>query len=235
MKVFIIANDPKTIRFLTNATGAYARQKFVSVDTVVFKKMRDYLLTFETPDLIFIDDNFEMKPSVENARLVRTKDMKAAVVLLSTNPERVFEAFSVKAHRFLMKPVTQADVFDAIDAYRKELYTYRVIIARTATGFRVFSSEEIFALIAEGNHTKIMTKDEVVEVMTNFAQLEEQVPSEYFYKCHRAYIVNMKHIATFDSEQVEMANKAVVPISRRRKLDFHVRYTEFIKGHTFKE
>ena len=81
----------------------------------------------------------------------------------------------------------------------------------------------------------LFRSDEVVEVMTNFAQLEEQVPSEYFYKCHRAYIVNMKHIATFDSEQVEMANKAVVPISRRRKLDFHVRYTEFIKGHTFKE
>lgn len=130
MTIFIMSSEPKTVRFLTGAVKTYGEQKYVDVETKVFRKMRDYLLEFERPDVIFIDDNFELKPSVENARVVRTKDARAAVVLLSSNPERVFEAFAVKTHRFLTKPVTQADIFDALDSYRKELYSDRVILAK---------------------------------------------------------------------------------------------------------
>ena len=235
MTIFILSSEPKTVRFLTGAMRTYGEQKYVDVETKVFRRMRDYLLEFEKPDLIFIDDNFEMKPSVENARVVRTKDSKAAIVLLSTNPERVFEAFSVKTHRFLTKPVTQSDIFDALDSYRKELFSDRVVLVKVEDAFRVFSSEDIYAVIADVDHTKIMTKDEMVETGTKFTRIETQLPEEYFYKCHRSYVVNMKHIAKFTTEQLEMTNHAIIPISRRKRLDFHVRYAEFVKGHTFRE
>ncbi|MBQ8083054.1 MAG: response regulator transcription factor [Clostridia bacterium] len=235
MTVFVLSNEPKTVRFLTGAVKTYGEQKYVDVETRVFRRMRDYLLEFDKPDLIFIDDNFEMKPSVENARVVRTKDGKAALVLLSTNPERVFEAFTVRTHRFLTKPVTQSDIFDALDSYRKELFADRVVIVKVDDAFRVFTSEDIYAVIADVNHTKIMTKDEMVETITKFTRIETQLPPEYFYKVHRSYVINMKHIAKFTSEQVEMTNHAIVPISRRKRLDFHMRYSEYVKGHTFRD
>lgn len=235
MKVFILSSDAKTIRFLSGAVKTYSEQKYVDIDIKIYRRMRDYLLEFDKPDLIFIDDNLEMKPSIENARVVRSKDGRAAIVLLSTNPERVFEAFTVKTHRFLTKPVTQADVFDALDSYRKDLFSDRVIIAKLEETYRVFSSEEMFALIADGSHTKIMTEDELVEVTTPFSRIETQLPEEYFYKCHRSYIINMKHIARFTSEQIEMTNHAIIPVSRRKRLDFHMRFSEFVKGHTFSD
>lgn len=235
MKVFILSHDAKTIRFLKNTILTYSQQKYVEIDVSVFQNMREYLLCYETPELIFIDDNFDMKSSIETAKLVRSKDAKAAAVLLSSSAERVFEAFSVRAHRFLMKPITQSDIFDAIDAFRKELLTYRIIIVKIDDAFRIFRSEEIFALIADGKHTKIMTREEVVDVVTTFTQIESQLPEEYFYKCHRAYVVNMQHIARFDQEQIELENHASVPVSRRRKLDFFLRYSEFVKGHTFRD
>lgn len=235
MNVFLLSSDAKTIRFLTGAVKTYSEQKYVDVDVKVFRRMRDYLLEFDKPDLIFIDDNLEMKPSIENARVVRSKDGRAAVVLLSTNPERVFEAFSVKTHRFLTKPITQSDIFDALDSYRKDLFSDRVIIAKLEDAYRVFSSEEVYALIADGSHTKIMTSDELVDILTPFSRIETQLPDEYFYKCHRSYIINLKHIARFTQEQVEMTNHSIIPISRRKRLDFHMRYSEFVKGHTFSE
>lgn len=235
MKIYILSNEPKTVRFLTGAIKTYGEQKYVEVETKVFRRMRDYLQEFDKPDLIVIDDNFEMKPSVENARVVRTRDGKAAIVLLSSNPERVFEAFSVRAHRFLTKPVTQSDIFDALDAYRKELFADRVIIVKVENAFRVFTSEDIYAVIADVNHTTIMTKNEMVETLTKFIRIETQLPEEYFYKCHRSYIVNMKHVAKFTSEQIEMTNHAIIPISRRKRLDFHLTYSAFVKGHTFRE
>lgn len=235
MEIFILSSDSKTIRFLTGAVRTYSEQKYVDIDIKIFRRMRDYLLEFDKPDLIFIDDNLEMKPSIENARVVRTKDGRAAVVLLSTNPERVFEAFTVKTHRFLTKPVTQADIFDALDSYRKDLFSDRVIIAKLEDTYRVFSSEEVFALIADGSHTKIMTEDELVDIVTPFSRIETQLPAEYFYKPHRSYIINMKHVARFTSEQIEMTNHAIIPISRRKRMEFHMRFSEFVKGHTFKE
>lgn len=235
MLIFIMSSDAKTVRFLTGAVAAYSEQKYVETEVRTFRKMSDYLANMEEPDLIFIDDNVEMRPSVENARIVRGKDGKVAIVLLSSNPERVFDAFHVRAHRFLTKPIIRADIFDAIDSYRKDLVTYRVVIAKVNEGFRIFTSEEIYALIADGNHTRLVTEEEVVDTLSTFTRIESQLPKEYFFKCHRAYVVNMKHIATLTHEELTLTNDTVIPISRRRKLDFHVRYAEFVKGHTFKD
>lgn len=233
MIIFIVSNEPKTIRFLTGAVKTYSEQKYVDIEVKVFRNVREYLLNFDTPDLIFIDDSVEMKPSVETARIVRSKDAKASIVLLSASPERVFEAFSVKTHRFLTKPITRNDVFQAIDSYRKDVVSYRVIIVKVHDAFRVFTSEEIFAVISDGPCNRIMTRDEMVEILTPFAKVEEQLPEEYFFKCHRSYLVNMRHIARFQAEQIELTNHAVLPLSRRKKSEFHIRYTEFVKGHTF--
>lgn len=235
MNIFILSSDPKTIRFLTGTLRTYREQKFIEVNTKVFRRMRDYLVEPTVPDLIFVDDNLEMKPCIENARVVRNKDNRTALVLLSSNSNRVFEAFTVKTHRFLTKPVSVNDVFDAIDSYRKDVFSDRVIIARVDHSYRVFSSEEVYALIADGSHPKIMTNDELVDVATPFNRLENQLPDEYFYKCHRSYVINLQHIAKFSTEQVELENHSTIPISRRKRLDFHMKYSEFVKGHTFRE
>lgn len=233
MTVYIISSDQKTARFLSVAVQAYSEQKYIQINVKVFRRIREYLMDFDKPDIIFIDDNVEMKPSVENARIVRGKDPGVSIVLLSTNPEKVFEAFTVKTHRFLTKPITQNDIFDAIDSYRKDLFTGKGIIAKVENAFRVFSSEEVYALIADGPRPKIMTRDEVIEVLTPFSRIETQLPEEYYFKCHRSYVVNMKYVAKFDSEQIELTNHSTVPISRRKRMDFHMRYAEFVKGHTF--
>lgn len=235
MLIFIISTEQKTVRFLTGAINAYSQQKYIEIEVRSFRKLSDYLSNTEEPDIIFIDDNVEMRPSVENARIVRGKDGKVAIVLLSTNPDRVFDAFGVRTHRFLTKPIVRADIFDAIDSYRKDLITYRVVIAKVQDAFRIFTSEEIFALVADGHRTKLITEDEVIEVNSTFTKIENQLPGEYFYKVHRCYMVNMQHIANMNSEIVVLTNRMVIPISRRKKFDFHVRYTEFIKGHTFKD
>ncbi len=235
MNIYILSSDPRTTRFLSRVITAYGQQKYVEIETRIFRHMKDYLMCFEYADVIIIDDNFEMRPSVENGKIVRTRDAKAALILLSVNAERVFDAFEIKAHRFLMKPLTQSDIFDALDSYRKDLFSYRIIIVKVETGFQVFSSEEIFAVTSLGKRAQIVTRTERVDTLTPYSQVESQLPEEYFYKCHRSYIVNMKHIATVGTEEVTLVNEAVIPVSRRKKTDFLLQYSEFVKGHTFKE
>lgn len=60
MNVFLLSSDAKTIRFLTGAVKTYSEQKYIDIDVKVFRRMRDYLLEFDKPDLIFIDDNLEI-------------------------------------------------------------------------------------------------------------------------------------------------------------------------------
>lgn len=233
MNIFILSSDDKTIRFLKQALGTYEKHKYFQITITVYRSVKTYFTATEKPDMFFIDDGLEHRTCVETARLVRSRDSKASVVLLSNNSERVFDAFPVKPHRYFLKPLTQSEVFEALDAYRKDFITYRIIIVKIDDTFRVFSSEEIIAVVGEGSKTNLMTKTETLELQTPFSQVESQLPEEYFYKPHRAYIINMKHIANFTPEELVMVNKAAIPISRRKKLDFFVRYSEFVKGHTF--
>lgn len=233
MRIFLLSGDGRTTRFLQKAIHMYEEQRHIRMDIQIFVSLRNYMEVQTIPDMIIVDDTFDGKTSVEVAKYIRNKDSKAALILLSVHSEAVFEAFSVRAHRFLMKPVAQSDIFDALDAYRKDLFTYRCIIAKVEETYQVFSSEEIYAVYSEEKQVKVVLKNQVMETGTSFQQMEVQLPDEYFYKVHRNYVVNLKHILSFSGEEIKLRNQVTVPLSRRKKMDFLIRYTEFVQGHTF--
>ena len=46
--------------------------------------------------------------------------------------------------------------------------------------------------------------------------MENNLPSKYFVKCHRSYIVNVKHINSITKNKVFLSNGMKIPISRSK-------------------
>ena len=75
-------------------------------------------------------------------------------------------------------------------------------------------------------YTKVFTKDNanfelVSKPLKHFSdQLESNA---YFYKCHRSYLINLKHIKQFfkqDGGYLLMSNQKNIPIAKNKKEDF---------------
>ncbi len=84
---------------------------------------------------------------------------------------------------------------------------------------RQIPAEEI--IYAENDLKKIIlhTTSETIEYEAAMWELEEQL-GDRFFRCHRAYLVNLAHVKDHSADMVLMDNNEEVYLSRRKAAQF---------------
>ena len=105
----------------------------------------------------------------------------------------------------------------------------------TQNGFQFVNPLDIIFLKANNNYTEIFITNESNKILIcrTLKKIEQCLPNELFFRCHRAYIVNIKQIAEFKclngrGGEITLKDKQKVKLSRRNKKIF----LEIIKKHT---
>ncbi len=233
MTIGLLSAEPAMIRFFGNTMKEYRERRCIEIQTEVYGSVKAFFDADHRADLVFVDDGVDHKTCLESARMIRNGDGTVALVLLSATKDPVFDAFSVQAHRFLVKPIAQSLLFEAVDSFRRERNSVQLVIVKVGHGYQSIRSEEIIAVEANGKECKIHMEKGVLPVNTSYAQTVLQLPKEYFYSVHRSYTVNMNEVRSFDAESLTLSNGLHIPVSRRRKIGFFQTYSQFVKGHNF--
>lgn len=58
---------------------------------------------------------------------------------------------------------------------------------------------------------------------------EQELDKKYFVRIHKSYIVNLRYVVKVGSTVV-LKDGTSVPLARRRKKEFEIRYKEFLVG-----
>ena len=95
---------------------------------------------------------------------------------------------------------------------------FRQASFKTIDGFRFYDYQEIIYLKADGNCALLFTTADVksIRIFEHFNDLMSSLPKDRFLRCHRSYIVNLKHIRIYKRKcnEIEMTNKTTVPVSK---------------------
>ena len=68
-------------------------------------------------------------------------------------------------------------------------------------------------LILLARHTALIYTDAcVIKTPRGMNSLEEEIASEDFLRCHRSFLVNMRHVRRIEKRDFVMENGALVPI-----------------------
>lgn len=78
---------------------------------------------------------------------------------------------------------------------------------------------EVLFLLADINYTLIVFEDgKKAFVATTLGELEKRfIVTNFFYRTHRSFLVNLQHIETIEENKVVLKNKTSVLVSRRKK------------------
>lgn len=230
MKAAILTPDERFRNFFRRTVREYQSRKCVSFETVAPEVLKDFLPACSEFDILFIDDNFEHRSSLETARLIRTRAPDCAMVLFSSSSEKVFESFALRVHRFFLKPVTQTMIFDALDSFRKESVAGRLVVVRIDGVYHSFPSSDILYLEADGKNCILHTRTGDFLLGTPFSEVQQQLPPLQFFQIHRSYVVNMGRISRFSTEQIFLSGGTELPLSRRRKIEFLISYNKYVRS-----
>lgn len=169
-------------------------------------------------DLYLLDILMPHLQGIELAERIRARGEAVEVLFLTVSREYAFDAFEVDAGGYLIKPLRQ-DRFDKVllaAARRLTVPEFSSIPLKTREGLRKLLFCEL-VLIESYNHDCICSMVDGSKLVTpdTLASLRERLSCDSrFFSPHRAYIINLEHIAALNSSFVIMSAGQRVPVSR---------------------
>lgn len=179
-------------------------------------------------DLMFLDIQM---PEISGLSLVKTLKEKPLFIFTTAYQDYALEGFELNAIDYLLKPIAY-DRFEKAVEKAKEYFRLKTssdlaetnmedehIFVKANQKLIKLSYNEIYYVEAFADYVKIFLKDKKIVTLQTMKNMEKKLPSEYFSRVHRSYIVNRRHVDSFSGSKLEV-NEVSVPIGKNYKEGF---------------
>ncbi len=228
MKIAICDDESYWREELSELLKKYSRLRKAEIYTTYFRDGASLFDSSQKFDIIFMDYQMEELDGIETARQLRAQNNSCTIIFVSAYPSAALDTFEVNAFRFIAKPIDREKLFKALDDYRANAELERSLLFRTHNGTVCIKESDIIYCESDKRHTIIHTADETYEILINIKEIEKLLSQDYFFRCHRAYIVAFSHIKSHDSIDIILDNNAKAYISRSRLSDFKSAFQDYI-------
>lgn len=167
-------------------------------------------------DIIFLDVWMNDMNGMELAREIRKYDQNVQILFLTGNPEYVFEGYEIGAVRYLIKPIDESRLKQALDACMEKLKnrTEDYLIIKYLGENLKLSRNEIIYVKVEGHYLQMLTVSKRYEWKASLKEMLAKLDSDRFVMANRSVVVNLEYVNKITREECILENGEAVPVSR---------------------
>ncbi len=171
-------------------------------------------------DLIFLDINM---PGINGIEFAETLPEKTLLIFITAYAEYALKGYELDAVDYLVKPVHAERFQKAIDkalSYHKLLVTENnksdietitsdyIFIKSERKYFKIIFNDILFI---EGlkDYVVIHTATQKIITAMNVKTINSQLPTQVFARISKSYIVNIRHISSFDNNSLLINNHEI--------------------------
>lgn len=229
MRIAICDDEKKICEILRDKIQKYYFARTIDFTIDVFENS-DMLLgaDFNNINVLFLDVDMPGKNGMETAKEIRKQNKDMLIIFMTAYSEFVFESFKVDAFRYLVKPVSEQELNETLEAV---LQKYNKEEDKLNFQFQneIYSIRYSDIIYIEGMRDKlwIYCKDETYRWRGTLRKLGDMLSDKGFFQVHRSYIINMDKIQKYNSQYVLLEGDKEVPVSKYRRNEFKEEYIRF--------
>ena len=239
-----ICDDEKNVRELI---ATYIGKTDDSAEILFFKngaEVLQFVRQGKRIDILYLDIDLKDSPDgMEVATKLKEKQIKEGnaasalplIVFITGLPERMPDAFGVRAFQFLVKPINEKQFRLVLEQAKKAVFcvTKGSKAKSLSVSFgglkRTVMIPDIRFIESNGRKLIIHLKDEVVETYGTTADILKELDKS-FCQVHRSFIVNMNHISDYTRSGIQTTEGEFVPMSKYKYKDFVSGYAAFLES-----
>ncbi len=226
MRSIIVDDESGAVEILTRYVNKNQRLDLVrsfrdSIDALTF-------LAGNEVDLIFLDIDMPNLNGMRLSELIRDKDIQ--VIFCTAYSEYAVESYEKEAVDYLLKPISYERFCKAVNKVQKahpegKKKTGKLFIK---SGPRIHQLDigELLYMEKKGHYVVFHTPDGQRLSRMNMRDLMSTLPSDYFVRIHRSFVVAIDKVDTIEKQSV-VIHKRKIPIGESYRDDFfnHFKYS----------
>ncbi len=215
-----ICDDGKNIcAVLEEMVQLYSQKNKIKMDTKIWytgEELCQFLEQGGHLDILFLDIELFEVTGIEVGDFIRNKmeDRGMQIVYISGKSSYAQKLFKTQPLDFLVKPITQQQIEDALELGVKLLEKNRQKFEfQNGKDYYYISYGKIIYFESEGRKIKIVAVGAEKAFYGGIRDLEKKLPREFF-TIHQSYVINKAHVVRYTYEMVEMDNGTMLSISK---------------------
>lgn len=224
MRIAICDDEEYILMVLEDYVNKYSEKCKSSFTLAKFRNGEEFLNYFNSKrdiDIIFLDIQMPGINGIDVAHKIREMDSNIKIFFLTSLFKYALEGYSVRAEQYLIKPLKykqfEKELKKVIQTIESE--NNRYIIEKNDAGIFKIMLSDIIYVETVGRNTLIHTFMEDVVSYRNMKE-HEGILDSCFFRCHRAFIVNLAYVKTMVDCDIILYKDKKIPLSKYRKKQF---------------
>ncbi|NMA65096.1 MAG: response regulator transcription factor [Clostridiaceae bacterium] len=233
MKIAICDDDSQDLLRIASFIEAYRNSRKADFTYISFHSAVELLSSMERVEyhILLLDVLMPGVNGMQAAREIREKNSNVEIIFLTSSPEFAVESYSVRAHYYLLKPVSEEKLFPILDKlldnFRKPEDTLR-IKTQSSVFSLPYGKIEYIEIIAKKLFF-YLTDGGVREIPGSLADYEKAfLKRPGFIKVHRSYLANLQWVQELRHGELITVSGRRVPVSRTAYSHVKTAYTHFL-------
>ena len=183
-------------------------------------------------DILFLDIQMMGMDGLETARKLRAGKFRGFLIFITVLKEMVFQSFEVQAYDYLVKPVEEKQFEKTMERLYASIQNTgedSLLVQKGYEGRIILKDEIVFCEVIDRKIYLNLVSGEVVDYYERIENLETKLGS-HFFRCHRSYLINLKHLKGYKNGTACMDNGKEVPVSRLRSKEFSGVVLQYMKN-----
>ena len=222
-KKYIVVDDSAAdVEYLRQHLANLPFLEFAGCASTVGEAMG--MLAGEKIDLVFLDVNLK---GASGLSLLKTGVALPPVIIISAHTQYALECYEIgKVVDYLLKPYTYERLLVAVNravslqVAQENVVNEEFIFLKMGRKIQRFEYQSVDYVEAYGAYSKVFCRGQLYVVNERLASLTELLPSRFFLRVHKSFIINLSKIISFDRNHLFLPQiKIPIGISFRPRLE----------------
>ena len=234
MRIAVAEDEKEYANELEKLLKRFAAENNTEIQLFVFQNGAELLEHFQAGwDMILLDVDMPVMNGLSTARAIRQMDSDVIIIFITNLAQYALNGYEVQAFDYMLKPVQYAGLSMKMKMAQRLLQRkkeHSLAINRDGELFCV-SVSHIYYIESYGHRLCYHTMERDIEVggVRTLNELEKELQSEGFVRCHKSILVNARYVDHIKGNLLTVAGKEI-PISKNRRSEVLKELLFYAKG-----
>ena len=181
------------------------------------------------PDIVLMDIDVNGTNGITFVEKLLQKYSSIKVIFITGHIDFATEIFKVDPSYFLVKPIEPARLEIAMNKVMLQIEEKKDdwFLVNFKGKVHKVNLEDIIFVESKQRTAILHTRKGEYTVYKKLDDMESELP-DYFLRCHQSYLVNMNEIGNIQTQQVELLDGTLIPVSRNKYKQTKDKFMEYI-------